>query len=99
VPRPFLKQFGDLKPEDFISHPIWIGCHTADYDEEWYGETTEETFRPWEGSKPVGSEKMYLVSARFIFADGSQYSGFVTPTDSDEGFKTTYLRHLVPYLF
>jgi hypothetical protein len=28
---PDLKQFGELEAEDFEHHPVWIGCHTADY--------------------------------------------------------------------
>lgn len=47
--KPELKQFGDLTHEDFDRHPVWIGCHVADYDELWYEDTDEETFRPWTG--------------------------------------------------
>ena len=85
--RPILKQFGDLTPEDFRKYPIWVSVHTLDYDEEWYGETDEETFRPWVGERPVGAEEMFLVSARFKFADGAEFEGFVTPTISYEGLR------------
>lgn len=78
--RPELKQFGDLTPDDFAQHPIWVSVHTLDYDEDWYDETDEETFRPWLGGRPVGADEMFLVSARLTFADGSEFEGFVTPT-------------------
>jgi hypothetical protein len=82
---PELKQFGDLTPEDFERHPVWIGCHTADYGEPWYENTDEETFRPWTGELPVdASEGMLLVKATLELRDGSRHTGFVTPAH-DEG--------------
>ncbi len=42
--RSELKQFGELEPEDFERHPVWIGCHTADYGKPWYNDSDEETF-------------------------------------------------------
>ena len=78
--RPELKQFGELEAEDFERHPVWIGCHTADYDKPWYNGTDEETFRPWTGKLPVDpSEGMLLVRATIQLRDGSSYPGFVTP--------------------
>lgn len=83
--RPVLKQFGDLVPADFQQHPVWIGCHTADYDEPWYDETDEETFRPWTGELPAGPEEgMLLVRATFTIADGRVFVGFVTPQHQGE---------------
>jgi hypothetical protein len=99
MPKPLLKQFGNLKPDDFGAHPIWIGCHGVDSDEEWYDETTEETFRVWEGPRPVNIDEIFLVAAKFTFADGSMHPGFVTPTESDEGFKLLYLSLLDPMVF
>jgi hypothetical protein len=86
--RPTLKQFGDLKPEDFQRHPVWVSVHTLDYDEEWYDDTDEETFRPWLADRPVGADEMFLVSARLRFADGTEFEGFVTPTASYEGLRS-----------
>ena len=80
--RPILKQFGDLTPADFKQYPIWVSVHSLGYGEEWYDETDEETFRPWLGERPVGAQEMFLVSARFTFADGTEYDGFVTPAIS-----------------
>jgi hypothetical protein len=99
MPKPLLKQFGNLTPDDLMAHPIWIGCHGVDYEEEWYDETTEETFRVWEGAKPVNADETFLVAAQFTFADGSKHPGFVTPTESDEGFKVLYLSYLDPMVF
>jgi hypothetical protein len=85
---PELKQYADLTVEDFDRHPVWIGCHIADYDEPWYEETDEETFRAWIGALPVDpSEPMLLVRATIELHDGSRYPGFVTPSldDSDIG--------------
>jgi hypothetical protein len=78
--KPELKQFGDLSPADFDQHPVWVGCHTADYGEPWYEGTDEETFRPWTGALPVSqSDGMFLVRATLELQDGSRHSGFVTP--------------------
>jgi hypothetical protein len=85
--RPLLKQFGDLRPADFKGYPIWVSVHSLDCDEEWYDETDEETFRPWLGERPVGAEEMFLVNARFTFADGTECDGFVTPTASRDGLR------------
>jgi hypothetical protein len=77
---PQLKQSGELDKEDFQRHPVWIGCHTADYDEPWYEDTDEETFRPYSNKLPAdANEGMLLVRAVIELNDGSQYQGFVTP--------------------
>lgn len=77
---PELKQFGDLEVEDFERHPVWIGCHTADYGKPWYEDTDEETFRPYTGKLPADpAEGMLLVRAVFELRDGGRYPGFVTP--------------------
>jgi len=75
---PELKQFGEA--EDFERHPVWIGCHTADYGKPWYEDTDEETFRPYTGNLPADpAEGMLLVRAVVELHDGSRYPGFVTP--------------------
>jgi hypothetical protein len=78
--KPELKQFGDLTAADFERHPVWIGCHTADYEEPWYEQTDEETFRPRTGDLPADpSEGMLLVRATIQLRDGTTLPGFVTP--------------------
>ena len=97
MPRPLLKQFGDLKSQDFRQHPIWVSVHTLDYDAEWYDDTDEETFRPWLDDRPVGADEMFLVSARLVFADGREFEGFVTPAASYEGLPS--MGSLQPQVF
>lgn len=86
--KPFLKQFGDLTDRDFAQSPVWVGCHTFDYDEPWYDDTDEETFRPWTAPLPVDpADGMFLVRASFRLADGRELGGFVTPAapnDADD---------------
>jgi len=92
--KPELKQFGDLAREDFDRHPVWIGCHTADYDEPWYDDTDEETFRPWNAGLPADAlAGMLLVRAEFELRDGSRYPGFLTP-DPHTGDLGTEQPHL-----
>jgi hypothetical protein len=94
---PQLKQFGDLTPADFVAHPVWIGCHTADYDEPWYDDTDEETFRPWTGPLPVGPEEgMLLVRAKMTLEDGRSLDGFITPQHDGEPL---HLGTIQPQLF
>ena len=82
---PLLKQFGDLRPDDFRKFPVWVSCHVIDYDESWYGETDEETFRPWLGDLPVDpAQTMFLLRAEFRIADGRSYEGFITPAEADD---------------
>jgi hypothetical protein len=83
---PQLVQFGDLTPAHFMQHPVWAHVGTQDYDQPWYEEADEETFRPWTGSVPIDAEVgMFLVSARLVLADGTTASGFVTPQPASAG--------------
>lgn len=92
--RPTLKQFADLSSGDFEVTPIWIACHVVDFDEAWYDDTDEETFRPYTGSVPADSTELLLVSATATLNDGTVYPAFVTPAD-DAGD----LAALQPHLF
>jgi hypothetical protein len=78
--RPNLKQFGQLVPDDLVAHPVWVSCHSVDYEEPWYDDTDEETFRPWLREIPVAADEMYLIACEFTMADGSRYPGFATPS-------------------
>lgn len=96
--KPELVQFGALTPAHFARHPVWIVCHIPDYDEPWYDETDEETFRPWTGPLPVAAtEGMLLARAAFVLADGSRLSGFLTP--AVEGDPTEPLGLMQPQVF
>ena len=78
--RPKLVQFCNLRPEHFGEHPVWVQCHTVDYERPWYDDTDEETFRPWDGALPAdASELMLLIPAQFKLNDGTELEGFLTP--------------------
>jgi hypothetical protein len=85
-PRPLLRQFDDLCPQDFEQYPVWVDCHVVDYDEPWYDDTDEQTIRPWNQSLPADpAEATFLVRATLTLADATEISGFVIPqctTDS-----------------
>ena len=58
----------------------WL--HTADYDEPWYDETNEETFRPHSGALPADpTDGIFLVRATAVLADGTTLGGFLTPAE------------------
>ncbi len=99
--RPLLKQFGELTLADFSAHAVWVNCHVIDYDEPWYPDTDEETFRPRVGSMPASpSETMLLVRAAFELADGTHLGGFVTPMFAqDAKGKTSDLGTMQPTMF
>jgi hypothetical protein len=81
---PELVQFRDLRPSHFQQHPCWIAVRSVDYDEPWYDEADEETFRPWLQALPVDpADGMLLVRAEYRLADGTTLSGFVTPQIED----------------
>jgi len=78
--KPLLKKYGQLNMSDFEYCPIWIGCHVTDYNEPWYNETDEETFRPWKGLLPVSPENgVFLLITNFLLADGTVLQGFISP--------------------
>ena len=82
---PELVQFGDLSEAHFRRHPVWIQCHTVDYDAPWYDDTDEETFRPCDEPRPVGPDMgMLLVRATATLADGTVLpAAFLTPIFED----------------
>lgn len=97
--RPELVQFADLTTAHFDRHPVWINCHVADYDEPWYDETDEETFRPWTGPLPTdASEGMLLARATFTLADGSTLDGFLTPAVPGDPTRLLGLMQPNPFL-
>jgi hypothetical protein len=99
--QPELVQFGDLTVDHFRRHPVWIQCHTTDYEEPWYDDTDEETFRPCDEPTPVGPELgMLLVRAAGTLADGTVLPGFLTPIFEDGHPGTSHpLGGMQPQLF
>jgi hypothetical protein len=99
-PKLLLMQFGDLKPDDFNQYPVWVQCHVIDYDEPWYEETDEETFRPWRGTLPVDpSEAMFLVKADLTLSDGTEFPGILTPQQPEDDEGIPDLGMIQPQLF
>ena len=93
--KPVLKQFGDLTEQDFDSHPVWVSCHIEDYDESWYDDTDEETFRPWDGELPVDpSRAEYLIRASATLNDGRTLGAFLSPTVGEGD-----IRLMQPHIF
>ena len=98
--KPELKQFGTLTQADFERFPVWVNVHTLDYDESWYDETDEETFRPWTGELPIDpSLGMFLVRSQVIFTDGTTFIGFITPAIGTGEVTDSELGSVQPYLF
>jgi hypothetical protein len=97
--RLHLKQFVELRQDDFERQPVWVNCHTVDYDEPWYDEIDDETFRPWLGALPVlAGGDIYLVAASFELADGTRLPGFVTPAPAGSPWARA-LPRLAPNVF
>ncbi|MGS0765193.1 hypothetical protein [Syntrophomonas curvata] len=98
--KPIIKQFGELTLHDFYEYPVWVQCHVMDYEEPWYDETDEETFRPWLGELPVSpSLAIFLVKSKFILADGTKYDGFITPGEPGKSNNVGGLGYIQPYVF
>jgi hypothetical protein len=79
---PELKQEWELRQADFQRFPVWIGVHNNDFDESWYAQADEQTYRPWTGPLPFagrGAHPVLFVAATFEFADGSAFPGFFNP--------------------
>jgi hypothetical protein len=98
--KPELKQFGVLAQTDFERFPVWANVHSFDYDESWYDETDEETFRPWSGELPVDPGLgMFLVRSQISLADGTKFVGFITPAIGSGEVTDNELGSVQPYLF
>lgn len=98
--KPILKQFTELKQVDFEKYPVWVNCHGVDYNEPWYNETNEETFRPWTENIPVDpSHMMYLVKSSMILIDGTVYCGFITPIKENKRELIDNIGTIQPYIF
>lgn len=98
--KPILRKLGSLILSDLKKYPVWVNCHVIDYDEPWYGETDEETFRPWVGDTPVDPNRaIFLVKSTFVLADSTVLDGFVTPAGDINEDTTKLLGAIQPYIF
>ena len=97
---PQLIQYGDLTPTHFAAHPVWAACHVFDYDEPWYDDTDEETFRPWDGPLPADPGLgTFVVRGTLTLADGSRHPGFLTPGHGGATAGHRALGEIQPQLF
>jgi hypothetical protein len=98
--KPILKQFADLTEKDFNDFPIWVSCHIIDYDEDWYDDTDEETYRPWtETNNDIIRETNCLVKTRLTLFSGDIYSGISSPEITDEQKNENDLGGIQPHIF
>jgi hypothetical protein len=93
---PLLKQAHDLTPDDFARYPVWVQCHLVDYDELWYEEADEATFRPWTSTKPVDPQEVtFLIRATMTLANRSTLNGFLTPQSAEEPLNLSSMQPVV----
>jgi hypothetical protein len=80
------KQVFDLTEADFSLSPIWEFA----LDEEGQEDQDEATVRPYALSGELDpAEGMFVMSARFALADGTQLFGYLTPpVQGDSGLST-----------
>lgn len=70
------KQVYELTPDDLRKFPVW----EFKLDQEDEGGRDECTVRPYTASGPLDpADRMFVVRAVFIFADGSRMFGYCTP--------------------
>jgi hypothetical protein len=87
--KPELRQYGALLKADFERSPVWVQCHIIDYNELWFEDTDEETFRPWTANLPIDPAlAIFLIRSSFALGDGTKLEGFVTPSLSESDLGT-----------
>ena len=75
------KQVYELTLLDIKEFPIWEFA----LDEENEEGQDEATIRPFEFAPPLDpSESMFIVQAEFIFSDGTELKGYITPSPERE---------------
>jgi len=84
--KPLLKDQSSLALVDFERFPVWVRSQDYDREEPWYSETTEQTYRPWEGLLPLEPKSQFpfvLLAAKFRLSCGSFYPGYFQPAAED----------------
>lgn len=79
------KSVGDLAPADLAEFPVWEFA----LDEEGEDGQDETTVRPWPQESPLDrSEGTFVVRARFVLADGTVRTGYLTlHNDGDDSVR------------
>jgi hypothetical protein len=100
---PVLRQYGDLRAQDFDSHPVWMCVHGVDLNEPWYGGTDELTYRPWTGPLPYPSAErggpMVVARVTLRLADATLWPGFAIPPFTPDGLPGVHLSYTQPQIF
>ena len=84
--RSQMKDQSDLTQSDFSLHPVWVRSRDYDSNESWYEETTEQTYRPWNGPLPIVPTSQFpfeLLAASFRFRNGDIYLGYLQATTEE----------------
>lgn len=84
--RPEMKEQCSLTRGDFNRWPVWVRVQDYDRDEVWFGDVTEQTYRPWYGPLPVSARSQFpfvLVAAVFRLACGKLFDGYIMPVTED----------------
>lgn len=84
--NPQLKDRSTLTQSDFSCHPVWVRAQDFDKNESWYGETTEQTYRPWDGPLPLEPATQFpfvLLTASFRLSNGESYPGYFQPATKE----------------
>jgi hypothetical protein len=83
---PLLKNQSSLLRADFDRHPVWVRVHDYDREQPWYGDSTDQTYRPWEGPLPLQPRSPFhlvLVAASFRLSNGDSYPGYFNPATTE----------------
>lgn len=84
--HPLLKDQALLTAIDFDLYPVWVRAQDYDRDEPWHSETTEQTYRPWNGSLPFEPASQFpfvFLAAFFRLSSGESYRGYFQPTTEE----------------
>jgi hypothetical protein len=77
-----LKDQTSLLRADFGRYPVWVRVQDYDRERPWYRNSTEQTYRPWDGPLPLQPRSQFhlaLVAASFRLSNGDSYPGYLNP--------------------
>lgn len=83
---PLLKDQSSLIRADFDRYPVWVRVQDYDREQPWYRNSTEQTYRPWEGSLPLQPRSQFhlvLVAASFRLSNGESHPGYLNPATTE----------------
>jgi hypothetical protein len=86
MPTPLLKDQCFLTEIDFRRYPVWVRVQDYDRDEYWFQDSTEQTYRPWDGLLPLEPDSQFpfvLLAASFRLSSGECYPGYFQPATEE----------------